>query len=268
MNIKNKGSFTKKNKSKQMFLLQLGIVLVIAVIIFFTLNYLFLLKISVRYFGTWFLTAIALFFGFLILSVLTENKDYTKNFQKRGKHSNKRIVLKIGIKTFISFIVIYLVIALFGVPMFNANAYHKLIGEIPESIQFTNDFDAVNTSDNLPVIDTKLAAKLGDKEFGKHGSLGSEFHVGEFHDLNVAGNLVAVAPLEYNGFFKWSNNKAGTPGYVIVDKFTGDVEIVTGLNLKYMPSAYFGTDLHRHVYFKGDHAKQYKLIDFALELDD
>ncbi|QVK16880.1 cell shape-determining protein [Mycoplasmatota bacterium] len=268
MSKKNRESIIKKNKSTQMSLVQCVIVLVIAVIIFFTLNYLFLVKISLRYFGTWFLTAISLFFGFAILSLFTKNDQYNEKFHQRGKYSKKVIVFITGIITFISLIVIYLVISLFGTPMFNANAYHKLIGEIHEPIQFTNDFDAVNTSDNLPIVDTNLAAKLGDKEFGKHGSLGSEFHVGEFHDLNVAGNLVAVAPLEYNGFFKWNNNKAGTPGYVIVDKFTGDVEIVTGLNLKYMPSAYFGTDLHRHVYYKGDHAKQYELIDFALELDD
>ncbi len=152
--------------------------------------------------------------------------------------------------------------------IFHAKSYANLIGTVSAPIDFSEDFDAIDTDTNLPIIDNALASILGDKEFGKHGSLGSEFHVGTFHDLSVNSNLVAVAPLEYNGLFKWLGNKEGTPGYVMVDKYTGEVEIKTDSRLKYTKSAYFSKDLKRHIYLNGENAKNYILTDFALELDD
>ncbi len=59
--------------------------------------------------------------------------------------------------------------------------------------------------------------------------------------------MVKVAPLEYDGFFKYFNNKKeGIPGYVLVDTETNEAEFVRlekGIN--YSPSGYFSKDLMR-----------------------
>lgn len=236
--------------------------------VFMMINYFILVPFNIRMGGIWFFVSILLLiygiFGVMIVASKNRTQfDLGLETISVIKKSEKIAVLVGGL-----LIVSYFAFSLFSTPMFHASRYHDLIGEIPEAIEFTSDFDAVDTESNLPIVDSNLAAQLGDKEFGKYGSLGSEFHVGEFHDLSVDGNLVAVAPLEFNDFFKWNNNKQGSPGYVIVDKTTGDVEVINTLELKYMPSAYFSTDLHRHIYNNGENAKHYDLIDFALELDD
>jgi hypothetical protein len=253
----------KQMKNKLKSIKKPLISLIALAIVFVILNYFFLVPLNIRLGGIWFFIAMIL--------IITSSLSMTKGFTNKNKLNefdvkkvSKYAVLKIGMGVVI--IIVYLFLAFFSSSIFNAEKYYKLIGDIPEAIEFTSDFDAVDTDSNLPIIDSELAEQLGDKEFGKFGSLGSEFHVGEFHDLSVNGNLVAVAPLEYNGLFKWLNNEAGTPGYVTVDKTTGEVEVINDLNLKYMPSAYFSKDLHRHLYQNG--GNKYKLIDFALELDD
>lgn len=242
-------------------LLKIGI----AVLVFLLINYLVLVPFNIRLGGIYFLVGMLLLIlgsKGIVRLIIQSTSD--------SRRSGKKITVgqKVALGSGILVMVAYVLLAVFSSALFNAEKYHNLIGDMPEPIEFTSEFDAVDTESNLPVIDSVLATQLGDKEFGKYGSLGSEFHVGEFHDLSVNGNLVSVAPLEFNGFFKWNNNPDGAPGYVIVDKTTGDVEVVTELDMKYMPSAYFGKDLHRHIYNNGDKAKTYQLIDFALELDD
>ncbi len=158
-------------------------------------------------------------------------------------------------------------------PLFFSSSYQGLIGEVVEK-DYATDF-TFNEINQLPVVDHELAVQLGDKKLGEVRGLGSEFHVGEFSDILLMedGNAVpyAVAPLEYNGFFKWSNNKSGTPGYIKVNKITEEVELVQevdgkSLNLKYLNSAYFGSNLDRHTYFSGHMTNS--LYGYYFELDD
>jgi len=250
-------------KNKALYI-KIGINFGVLVLVFFAFNYFLLVPYNLRLGSIWFYVAILILLpGSIMLMINIEAaKSYDREPKKLSKHSTISILVGAGL------ILFYLIVSFFSTSVFNAERYYNLIGDVPEAIEFTNDFDAVDTESNLPVVDASLAAQLGDKEFGQFGSLGSEFHVGEFHDLSVDGDLVAVAPLEFNGFFKWLNNRQGSPGYVVVNKTTGDVEVITGLEMEYMPTAYFGQDLHRYLYKHGDNAKKYELIDFALELDD
>lgn len=255
----------------------------VSVIVFFLLfNYFLLTVVNLRYGGIYF------YFAFIVVIIGLINlklngkfviKNDTVRFVRNatvvdedGKIIQNEGSNKVSITLFViggGLIVLLILFAIISSPLFFSDSYHDLIGEVEEK-EYTADFSAVDTS-QIPVVDSALAEKLGDKQLGSVIGLGSEFHVGEFHDLYVDGKPVAVAPLEYNGFFKWINNKSGTPGYIIVDKVSGDVELVDtydgkDLKMKYMPSAFFSNDLNRHAYFNG-HMTQ-GLADYALELDD
>lgn len=160
------------------------------------------------------------------------------------------------IKTFGILILIFIVHANGSLPIFFSSQYQELIGEV-HTEDFTKEFSAVST-DHLPIVDHNLAVQLGDKKLGSTPGLGSEFHVGEFSDIDYNGHPYAVAPLEYNDIFKWMNNAStGVPGYIMVDKVTGDVELVDELDgetigLKYLESAYFHQDLARVAYLNGN----------------
>lgn len=260
----------KKEKKKHYSVKKIIIRIILFLTLILMINYLALVPLNVRFGSIWFLIGLSLLIpNTFLLYKIKISKNQTFNYD-----GIKTSVSKLSKATMLSIItgsvimLSYSIIAFFSIPMFHAVEYSELIGEMPVAIEFTSEFDAVDTESNLPIIDSELAAQLGDKEFGQYGSLGSEFHVGEFHDLSVNGDLVSVAPLEFNDFFKWNNNKQGSPGYVIVNKTTGDVEVVNGLALKYMPSAYFANDLHRYLYTNDASSRNFMLIDFALELDD
>jgi hypothetical protein len=83
----------------------------------------------------------------------------------------------------------------------------------------------------------------------------------------VNGHLYWVAPLEFQGLFKWMN-RGTSPGYIMVDAEdpTAQPVLKTGYNMKYMTSAYFSTELTRHLYQNGyDHVR---LRDINFEVTD
>lgn len=119
----------------------------------------------------------------------------------------------------------------------------------------------------------KKIAKLADKKLGEDIGLGSQMEVGKFtNKQSVNGKLVYVAPLEHTGFFKWLSNSEGTTGYVVVSATnSNDVQLVRevggkGLKLKYLDSAYFSSDLERHVRSQG--FRNVGLTEYSFELDD
>lgn len=158
-----------------------------------------------------------------------------------------------------------------GSALFNSTAMHTQIGEIEEK-SFKNDVLELDTS-QIPVVDLELAAKVADKKLGEDLALGSQMEVGKFtNKQQVNGKLVYVAPLEHRDFFKWNSNKSGTTGYVVVSATNpNDVTLVTSVNdkplhLKYLDSAYFSSDLKRHLRNSG--YQNIGLTEYSFELDD
>ncbi|MFV0499099.1 MAG: hypothetical protein ACK5NF_03595 [Bacilli bacterium] len=240
----------KKNNN-----LIIGIIIAIALFIF---NYFELITINLRYDG---FRTIVMFAIFLILLIRYLKKHglgtLSGGFQSTNIPTRTMMNLK-SWKIFRIFIIVILLnslIAFLSGPVFFASSYAKLIGDI-ETKEFSSDFSTPKL-DSLPIVDTKYAKLLGDKKLGSTSGLGSEFHVGEYTDIVYNDEFYIAAPLEYNGFFKWFNNrKSGTPGYILINKSTSKVELVTALNgkdisLKYVDSAYLNTDLHRKAYFGG-----------------
>lgn len=169
--------------------------------------------------------------------------------------------------------IIYLMFALISSSsMFNNGMMANQIGEITEK-EFTKDVVEIDNS-QIPIVDVALADRLADKKLGEDPGLGSQAKIGTFtNKQSVNGKLVYVAPLEHTGFFKWCDNKEGTPGYVIVSATDlNDVKLIREINgnpikLKYLPSGYFETNLKRHIRDSGFRST---CIDdtFTFELDD
>jgi hypothetical protein len=156
-------------------------------------------------------------------------------------------------------------------PIFRNQDYRNLIGKVANGDKLTNHIAPISMNE-IRVVDEDLAYLLGEKILGSQPALGSQAQLGEFFIQKVDGKLYWVAPLEHSGFFKWLNNKQGTTGYVMVSATNErDVKLVQEINgkpirLKYQREAYFQSNLHRYLYFKG--YSTIGLTDFSFEIDD
>ncbi|MBP4140703.1 hypothetical protein J3S90_02690 [Flavobacterium sp. P4023] len=155
--------------------------------------------------------------------------------------------------------------------MFRSDSYQKLIGEVKNGEKITNHIAPISI-DKIRVVDEKLAYLLGEKILGSQPALGSQVELGDFCIQKVNDELYWVAPLLHSGLLKWFNNQEGTAGYVMVSATNErDVKLVQhvggkAIKIKYQPGAYFGSELHRHVYFNGYATAG--LADFSFEIDD
>jgi hypothetical protein len=179
-------------------------------------------------------------------------------------------------KIFIYLIIIIalylIVIPLFTtLPVFRSESYKNMIGKVSNGETISNHIAPISI-DRIRVVDEDLAYLLGEKILGSQPALGSQVELGDFTIQKVNNELYWVAPLLHSGFFKWKNNTEGTAGYVMVAATNErDVKLVQqvggkNIKIKFQPNAYFGSDLHRHVYFNG--YATVGLEDFSFEVDD
>lgn len=158
-----------------------------------------------------------------------------------------------------------------SLPMFRSQSYRTLIGNVKNGENVSNHIAPISL-DKIRVVDKKLAYLLGEKVLGSQPSLGSQVELGDFFIQKVGSDLYWVAPLLHSGFFKWLNNQDGTKGYVMVSATNErDVKLVQTINgkaikIKYQPEAFFGSQIHRHIYFNGFTSTG--LSDFSFEIDD
>lgn len=155
--------------------------------------------------------------------------------------------------------------------MFRTQAFQQMIGKVDNGDKISNHIAPISM-DEIRVVDEDLAYLLGEKILGSQPALGSQVQLGEFYIQKVNNKLYWVAPLLHSGFFKWLNNKEGTQGYVMVSATNErDVKLVQAIDgkpirIKFQPSAYFGSEIHRHIYMNGNMTKG--LTDFTFEIDD
>ena len=178
-------------------------------------------------------------------------------------------------KLAISMVVISL-IGLVGLPFltsfagFHAAKYYNLPGEVMTG-EFSDDVAAIDMS-QVRRVDGRLARNVADKRLGEDRGLGSRVHVGRMSIQTVKGKLFWVGPLNHSKFRRWLDNRAGTPGYVMVSASNeNDVKLVLEaegkpLNLRYNKGAYFWDKPERHVYDNG-YATQGR-TDWTFEIDD
>ncbi len=180
---------------------------------------------------------------------------------------NKFLYVLVGV------LLVYCIVLPFvtSLKVFRSDSFQKLIGKVNNGQKITNHIAPISI-DKIRVVDEELAHLLGEKILGSQPALGSQVELGDFCIQKVNDNLYWVAPLLHSGFLKWLNNQDGTAGYVMVSATNErDVKLVqhvngTAIKIRYQPSAYFGSDLHRHAYFNGN--ATVGLTDFSFEIDD
>ncbi|WP_136668616.1 hypothetical protein [Flavobacterium sp. H122] len=169
-----------------------------------------------------------------------------------------------------------LLLYIFVLPVFSSRLvqtknHQQMIGKVANGNQISDHIAPISLNE-IRVVDEELAYLLGEKILGSQPALGSQVHLGEFCIQKVKNKLYWVAPLLHSGFFKWMNNKEGTAGYVMVSATNErDVKLIQNINgnpvkIKYQPSAYFGDEIQRYIYFKGYSSTG--LTDFTFEIDD
>lgn len=169
------------------------------------------------------------------------------------------------------FLYVTIVPLLTSATIFHTSSYQKMIGEVKNGEKISTHIAPISM-DKIRVVDQDLAYLLGEKIIGSQPALGSQIVLGKFSIQKVNNELYWVAPLLHSGFFKWLNNREGTPGYVMVSATNErDVKLVQTVNnkpvkIKYQSGAYFQSDIHRHVYLNGYATTG--LADFTFEIDE
>lgn len=178
---------------------------------------------------------------------------------------------KIGVYILGILMVYIFILPIFSSRLVQTKKHQQLMGKVANGDQIAKHIAPISMSE-IRVVDEDLAYLLGEKILGSQPALGSQVHLGEFYIQKVNNKLYWVAPLLHSGFFKWLNNKQGTSGYVMVSATNErDVKLVQQINntpikIKYQPSAYFGDEVRRHIYFNGH--TTVGLTDFTFEIDD
>ena len=156
-------------------------------------------------------------------------------------------------------------------PIFHSAKFKKLLGSVKAGSNISDHIAPISL-DEIRTVDKPLANLVGQKILGSQPALGSQVELGEFTIQKIKNELIWVAPLEHSGFFKWLNNREGTPGYVTVSATNErDVKLVQQiggkpLKIKYQNGSFFGEDLKRKIYFNGN--MNHGLTEYSFELDD
>lgn len=241
------------------------VLILFLVIIGFLLIYLMLPVLQYGFYAIG-MIALVLLFVFFIFSLGISVDNSGKKF-KMASMPSKIILIFMGL------ILAYLTIVplITTATIFHTSSYQKMIGKVENGQKLSKHIAPISL-DKIRVVDQELAYLLGEKIIGSQAALGSQVELGRFSIQKVNNELYWIAPLLHSGFFKWLNNKEGTPGYVMVSATNErDVKLVQEiegklLKIKYQPKAYFQSNIHRHVYFKGFASDG--LADFTFEIDE
>lgn len=218
--------------------------LVISTVITLIIDYLLPTPWNFRSEGTW----IKLFFVVLIYATINAISLGISQGKYMEKSASKLVKLPFALPAIM--VPAFIICMITGAEIFNASNYAKIIQV--EQVESGDAILSEKDAESIALMDTSSAKQLGDREIGAIENF-SAFNVSEeYIQLNIEGDAVKVAPLEYIGLFKWMSNRSeGVTGYVSVSPttMTADyVELEKGM--KYIPSAYFNEDLNRHLHYQ------------------
>ena len=180
--------------------------------------YFLLPAINIQSFGFW--AWIALILGVYAIISLLGNADM------RGMIREVDLSTKVAACTIFGIFFVIIVVDFFSSPLLQSRSYAERI-KIQEDGNFTEDVRQVDFS-ALPLLDKDSSSKLGDRVMGQMPEMVSQFYVSDMYtQINYNNNIVRVTPLEYNGFFKYINNrKQGETGYITVNSVTGESNLI------------------------------------------
>lgn len=161
----------------------------------------------------------------------------------------------------LAILVVYCIVGISSWPIFRSDGYRSMIGAI-ENREWTQDIQPKDPK-HVRLVPEELAYYLATKQLGEGGGvIGSQFQVRKGMTLQkIKGELWFVSPLDFKGFRSWTDRDF-SPGYVMVDaqEPRGKIDVVTNLKLEYMPGAYLGSNLERHIWLKYPRLGFYKLF--------
>ncbi|MGN1169272.1 MAG: hypothetical protein ACI4RB_04045 [Acutalibacteraceae bacterium] len=247
------------NKTKKLLGAILFGLLAAAAVLFVGFYFCFV-PLNVHSASIWVLAALAVFAFIFAMRLALGIKDFYRANVSNEKHSKKgkkykttKNKFKFNLKPYIFPIIIIsavIVIAVFGSTVFYATDYASIL--TVKDAQFSDDMDESVGTDSIALMDTASAKMLGDREIGSLSSVVSQFNVSDdYIQIDLNGKPIKVSALEYAGFFKWKNNNSeGIRGYVTVDPVSMSAKFNECDGMKYVPSAYFSEDAHRHMWSK------------------
>ncbi len=218
----------------------------------FLLYYIFLPPINARSVGFWiYLTVIILPF-ILPYAIKIERRGYVKS--KSAQNINIELADKKRSAVLFALAALPVIIAIIGgafsSTFFFARKYASVI-DVKDSV-FNTDLPETTEITQIALMDSESAEKLGNRTLGSLSDVISQFDVGaNYTQINYHGTPQKVANLEYDGFFKWLNNrKNGVPGMVMVDPVKNTSQYMEFESpMYYVDSAYFAKDLTRALRF-------------------
>jgi hypothetical protein len=209
-----------------------------------------------------------LIFLLWVAAVICAVVTYIKNVNDYDRRHNEALGRKVFVP--IAFFTISFVAAiLFSSGFMRASSYHQLLGEEKAS-DFKKSLPPLDLT-NAPLVSEDMAMRAAEKKLADIPALGSQTRVGHLQKQLVRGHLYWVGFLQHRGIATWWSQGA-TPGYVMVSATDpSDVQLVTELDgkklqLRYLPTAYFGDDAKRHLRFSGYATAG--LTDYSPEIDD
>ena len=135
----------------------------------------------------------------------------------------------------------------------NASKFAGLIGTVEER-DWSKDLQPADPK-HVITVPPSLAKWLADKQLGSApGAIGSQFEISEEHlTLQlIHGELWYVGPLDFREYTTWSSSGV-SPGYVMVFAEDPQRQVVVKIDekLAFMPGAFFGHNLERHLQTHG-----------------
>ncbi len=254
--------FKEKNMKKHLITAAVGIIFA------FLLYYIVLPPLNVHSVGFWIYLTVVIIPFILPYAIKVEKKGY-KN-EKSAQSIQLQLADKKRSSILIAAAVLPVIIAiiggLFSSTLFFARRYASVV-DVEESV-FNEDLPETTEITQIALMDSLSAEVLGNRTLGSLSEVISQFDVApNYIQINYKGTPQKVANLEYDGFFKWLNNRSkGIPGMVMVDPVKNDAKYMEFENsMFYSESAYFAKDLKRALRFDYP-TKIFHSISF--EIDD
>ncbi len=248
-------SLSSKFENKKGLRIALGIL--VALVLSFLLYYFILPPINLHSRLFWiYLFLVFLIFGFSLgLFRLSLFPSFAKNGKtmfgrKTGGFFPEGKIGKILVCLIPLPLVVLLLGTLFSSVIFNARSYAGII--TVDERDFETDMPEISEVTNIALMDTDSARILGNRKLGALANVVSQYVASEHYtQINYQGRPMKITNLEYDGFFKWLNNRdRGIPGYIMVDAIGNTAEYYElKEGMTYTESAYFSEDLERALRF-------------------
>ena len=192
----------------------------------------------------------------------------TSGFQGTGAKGYFKFVkkqCKVPFFLTVGLLAVALVGSIISWEVFRAADYRDLL--TVEEGDFAAEVEEISF-DQIPMLDSASAKKLGNRKLGELADMVSQFEVADdYTQINFKGRPVRVTPLRYGDIIKWLNNRAdGLPAYLVIDMVTQNVEVHRLEDgIRYTTAEHFGRNLYRYLRF---HYPTYLFDEPAFEIDE